>query len=101
MSTQSCPIFATPWTVVSQAPLFMGFPRQEYQSRLPFPPLGDLPDPEIELVSLCTFKFGSPALQVDSFPSDLPGKPKYIYIHIYIYIYIYILKPRGDRINES
>ena len=39
------------WTVACQAPLSMGFPRQEYWSRLPFPPLGDLPDPEMEPTS--------------------------------------------------
>ena len=38
----------TPWTVAHQAPLSMGFPRQEYWSGLPFPPPGDLPDPGIE-----------------------------------------------------
>ena len=38
----------TPWDVVHQAPLSMGFSRQEYWSRLPFPSLGDLPDPGIE-----------------------------------------------------
>ena len=38
----------TPWTVACKAPLFMGFPRQEYWSGLPFPPSGDLPDPGIE-----------------------------------------------------
>ena len=36
-------LFATPWTVARQA-LFMGFSRQEYWSRLPFPPPGDLPN---------------------------------------------------------
>ena len=41
-------LFAAPWTVACQAPLFMGFPRQEYWIRLPFPPPGDLPHPEIE-----------------------------------------------------
>ena len=41
-------LFATPWTVVHQAPLFMGFSRQEYWSGLPCPPPGDLPDPGIE-----------------------------------------------------
>ena len=41
-------LFATPWTVAHQAPLSMGFTRQEYWSRLPFPPPGDLPDPGIE-----------------------------------------------------
>ena len=38
----------TSWTVAHQAPLSMGFPRQEFWSGLPFPPPGDLPDPEIE-----------------------------------------------------
>ena len=37
-------LFVTPWTVAHQAPLFMGFPRQEYWSGLPFLPRGDLPD---------------------------------------------------------
>ena len=41
-------LFATPWTVAHQAPLSMGFSRQEYWSGLPFPPPGDLPDPGIE-----------------------------------------------------
>ena len=35
------------WTVARQAPLSMGFSRQEYRSGLPFPSPGDLPDPEI------------------------------------------------------
>ena len=38
---------ATPWTVACQAPLSMGFPRQEYWNGLPFPVPGDLPDPGI------------------------------------------------------
>ena len=42
----------TPSTVAPQAPLSMGFPRKECQSKLPFPTtLGDLPHPEIELIS--------------------------------------------------
>ena len=45
----------------------MGFSRQEYWSGLPFPSPGDLPDPGIE--------HGSPALQADTLPSELPGKP--------------------------
>ena len=40
--------FATPWTVARQAPLSMGFSRQEYWSGLPCPPPGDVPDPEIK-----------------------------------------------------
>ena len=41
-------LFVTPWTRTYQAPLFMGFSRQEYWSGLPGPPPGDLPDPGIE-----------------------------------------------------
>ena len=56
---------ATPWTVACQAPLSMGFCRQEYWSGLPFPTPGDLPDPRTEPASL--------ALQADSLPlSYLP-----------------------------
>ena len=45
-------LFATPWTIARQAPLPMGFPRQEYWSGLPFPTLRDLPDPGIKPESL-------------------------------------------------
>ena len=45
-------LFVTLWTVARQAPLFTGFPRQEYWSGLPFPPPGDLPDPGIKPASL-------------------------------------------------
>ena len=55
-------LFATPWTVAYQAPLSVGFSRQEYWSGLPFPFSGDLPDPGIEP--------GSPALQADALPSE-------------------------------
>ena len=41
-------LFATPWTVARQAPLSMGFPRQEYWSGLVFPTSGHLPDPGIK-----------------------------------------------------
>ena len=54
---QSCPTLATLWTVAHQAPLSMGFSRQEYWSGLPCPPPGDLPHPGIEPASLM-----SPAL---------------------------------------
>ena len=57
-------LFATLWTVALQAPLSMGFSRQEYWSGLPFPSPGDLPDPRIKL--------RSPALQVDSLLSEPP-----------------------------
>ena len=53
--------------VAHQAPLSMGFSRQEYWSELPFPSPGDLPDPGI--------KPRSPALQADSLPFELSRKP--------------------------
>ena len=62
--------FATPWTVAHQAPLSMGFFRQECWSGLPFPPPGDLPDPGIEPMSL-----SSPTLADDYLPLAPPGKP--------------------------
>ena len=49
----SCvPLFATPWTVACQAPMSMGFSRQEYWSGVLFPTPGNLPDPEIKPASL-------------------------------------------------
>ena len=42
----------TPWTIACQAPLSMGFSRQEYWRRLPCPPPGDLPDPGVKPGSL-------------------------------------------------
>jgi len=57
----------TPWTVACQAPLSMGFSRQEYWSGLPFPSPGDLPAPGI--------RPGSPALQADSLLTELEGSP--------------------------
>ena len=45
-------LFATPWTVACQAPLSMGFSKQEHWSGLPCPPPGDLPDPGFEPKSL-------------------------------------------------
>ena len=65
--TKSCSTLVTPWTVALQAPLSMGFPRQEYWSGLPFHSPGDLPDPGMEPRSL--------ALQADSLLSYPPGKP--------------------------
>ena len=45
------PLFATPWTVACQAPLSMGFSRQEYRNGLLYPSSGYLSDPEIEPTS--------------------------------------------------
>ena len=63
-------LFVTPWTVACQAPLSIGFPRQEYWSRLSFPTPGDLRDPGIEHVSLTP-----PALAGRFFTTMPPGKP--------------------------
>ena len=65
-SLQSC-LTVTLWAVDSQAPVSMGFSRQEYWSGLPCPSSGDLPNPEIKSMS--------PALQADSLPSEPQGKP--------------------------
>ena len=56
-------LFETPWTVAHQAPLSMGFPRQEYWSGLPFPSPGDLPNLGIEPAS--------------------PASPMYAYLPMY------------------
>ena len=65
LAAQSCPTFVT-----HQAPLSMGFPKQEYWSRLSFPSPGDLPNPGI--------KPASPALVGGFFTTEPPGKPKTI-----------------------
>ena len=61
-------LFVTLCTVACQAPLSLEFPRQEYWSGLPCPPLGDLPNPGI--------KPESPAWQADSSPTEPPGKTR-------------------------
>ena len=67
--TKSCPTLCDPMDYIArQAPLSMGFPRQEHWSELPFPSPGDLPDPGIEP--------RSPALQADSLPTEPRGKPQ-------------------------
>ena len=60
-------LFAAPWTVARQAPLSMGFPRQEYWIGMPFPSPGDPPDPGTEPTS--------PAWQADSLPLSHLGSP--------------------------
>ena len=57
---KTCLTLVTPCTVARQAPLSLGFPRQEYWCGLPFPLLGDLPDPGIKFMSL--------SLQADFLP---------------------------------
>ena len=60
---KSYPTLVTPWTVARQAPLSIGFSRQEYWSGLPFLSPGDLPDPGIKPRSL--------ALRAESLSTDL------------------------------
>ena len=62
--------FGTPWTLAYQAPLSMGFPGQKYQSGLPFPSPGPLPNPGIEVMPSV-----SPALAGGFFTTVPPGKP--------------------------
>ena len=65
-SLRGLQLFATPWTVVCQAPRSVGFSRQKYWSGLLFSSPGDFPDPGIELES--------PTLQADFLPSEPLGK---------------------------
>ena len=66
------------WTAARQAPLSVGFSRQEYWSGLPFPPPGDLPDPGIEPTSPV-----SPALAGGFFTTETLGKPRSRNSHLY------------------
>ena len=64
------PVFTTQCTVARQAPMSTEFSRQEYWSGLPFPPLGNLPNPGIEPTSPT-----SPALTGRFFTTEIPRKP--------------------------
>ena len=66
----SCLTLCNPMAIVHQAPISMEFSRQKYWSGWLFLPLGDLPEPVMELVSL-----GSHALKADSLPLAPPWKP--------------------------
>ena len=68
MSALSRSVFATPQTIALQAPLSVGILQARILEWFAGPPPGDLPNPEIEP--------RSPALQVDSLPSEPPGKPE-------------------------
>ena len=76
-SLQSCVIRLQLWTIARQAPLPMGFSRQEYWGGLPCSPPGDLPDPGI--------KSRPPALASRFFTTVLPGKA---YTSLCMYLYI-------------
>ena len=88
-SLQSCPTLAILWTVACQAPLSMGYFRQEYWSGLPLPS-PDLSHPGVEPGSLT-----SPALAVGFFTTSTTWEALLytlidVKMHIYIYLYIYI-----------
>ena len=75
-------LFVNAWTVACQAPLSMGFCRQVYQSGLPFPSPGNLPNPRI--------KPWSPALQADSLPLSYQRSPIYKLLNIILDISRYL-----------
>ena len=70
MSLQLCPTLCDPMVIACQAPLSMGFSRQEYWGRLPFPPPGNLPDPGIKPASLAP-----PAMAGGFFTTAPPENP--------------------------
>ena len=78
--------FATSRTIACQAPLSMGFSRQDYWSGLPLPPPGDLSKP---------MSPASPVLARRFLTTELPAKPLYadMYIHIYILFTSYYMHP--------
>ena len=79
---KSCLTLATPWTVVHQAPLSMRLSWQEYQSGLPFPSPGDLPNPRIEP--------GSPHCRLILYWYT----HTHTHTHTYIYLNQFTIKPK-------
>ena len=79
-------LFATLWSVAHQAPLSMGFSRQEYWSGLPFPSPGNLSNPGIES--------RSPTLWADALTSELPGKLKLFHLSL-------LLKDQGVGVSRK
>ena len=85
----------TLWTIACQASLSMGFSRQEYWSRLPCPPPGDLLNWGTESVSPAT-----PGLQADSLPLSHQGSP-YIFVHICIYLMEKAMAPHSSTLARK
>ena len=83
----SVQLFATPWTVTYQAPLSLGFSRQECWSGLPCPPPGDLPNAGTELVSLM-----SPALAGRFFATSATWEDPCMYVHASIRIRVFLVQ---------
>ena len=91
---KSCPTLKTPWAVAHQLPLSMGYSGEEYWNGLPFPSLGDLPDPGIEP--------WSPSWAGRFLTAAPPGKPIWILcVHTHTHIYIYIWMFPGDSDSKE
>ena len=89
-------LFVTPWTIAHQSPLSMGFSRQEYWSRLPFPSPGDLLNPEIEPVSPI-----SAALAGRFFTISATWKDIYMCVCVCIYIYTYTHAEKPNQMKGN
>ena len=72
-------LFATPWIIAHQAPLFLGFSRQEYWSGLPCPPPGDLPDPGVKPTSVMSLALASGFFTTSANWEDLGDETQYLY----------------------
>ena len=93
-------LFPTPWTLSCQAPLSVESPRQQYWSRLPFPPLRDLPHPMIETVS-CDSCVGRQILY-QLHHSRIPGFPeKPLCTPNHLERWIFILSKKKTQTNKN
>ena len=84
-----CPTLWQPH-VTCQAPLFMGFPGQEYQSGLPFPSPRDLPDPGVKPVS--------PALAGRFFATEPRGKPSTLLNNVKLFFKVVVPTTAATRV---
>ena len=80
---------ATLWTTACQAPLSMGFSRQEYWSGMLCPPPGELPNPRIEPTSLM-----SPALAGRFFTVMPPAKPLFLCLECNVHAHVFFGMPK-------
>ena len=82
-------LFETLWTTAHQAPLSMGFSRQEHWSGMLYPLPGELPNPEIEPMSLM-----SSPLAGRFFTVMPPAKPLFLYIECNVHAHIFFGMPK-------
>ena len=94
-------LFATSWTVAHQAPLSMEFSRQEYWSRLPFPPPRDLPNRGIEPMSLASSPLQGDSLPLHHLRSPLVSADTYklFYFNMFLLLSLYLLVLRLSHIQ--